>query len=619
MLIGLLSVEKILKNERSETAGELKDECEGIQSAFIPEMIEIGEIRRVVREHLSVGTVRPKDPVIHRSKRCKLLFSQAEILAKKSESNQILLIHILGALLENPNAVTTAALSSIGINPSLVKGRISSIAALWLASPGRYRLIKSGLIIDIETASIVNFALVHCGIPVISRLFVRNMGTSPSIPGILSISIPRFGHTLPVDIVSLPPGESTEVTQPRFGFDEFALAHHTERIKLPLSVTFNGESLKGKNIECWVLAHNECSWKDDPSHRLSIAAFVLSDHPAVKKLTVESCLNLDVDVDAAIVLEALYEYLSNKWMIAYRYEPPCWESGSQKIRLPHEVLFDFVNKKGIGTCIDLVLLFAASLEHMQYAPVIAIIDTSQGHHAIVGCRPRNSPKLDALSFNIGNIDRNIVWIDPVCCTRNSRYSRSFYRAKESAREMIKNENLLFMLSVNEARSEHQIRPLPFGDRPQVSAEVEKAIEKARLCVAEKRTRLSTISILIGLLKTEMTVTRKIFTDICGELDAKTDLLIQRLPADMHDQPTLNYLRVQDMAELFAKDENSPVIKERHLLVALLETPSRAFDNAIEWMGINRKDFKILISKMYGDSINSFRSSVFPGSDIEKGG
>jgi hypothetical protein len=79
-----------------------------------------------------------------------------------------------------------------------------------------------------------------------------------------------------------------------------------------------------------VLAANEWACEHRYPLQLSLAAFVLPNHPLIAHVTAASCGHLSVEHEAEAALQAIYGYLLREWTLRYRFEPPSWERFSQK-------------------------------------------------------------------------------------------------------------------------------------------------------------------------------------------------------------------------------------------------------------------------------------------------
>src|SRR5262249_40575261 len=150
------------------------------------------------------------------------------------------------------------------------------------------------------------------------------------------------------------------------------------------------------------------------------------------------------------------------WRMSYRLEPPHWSSTSQKIRMPHQVLLDPVERIGAGTCLDLGLLYAACLEHIGLEPVLAILDMGEWWHALVGAWrvPGTYLGLEPIVLEREHLLGEADWIDPTACTSSPHLHRDAHEAQAEARRILSERPLQFALDVRAARQDN-ILPLPF--------------------------------------------------------------------------------------------------------------------------------------------------------------
>lgn len=221
---------------------------------------------------------------------------------------------------------------------------------IMLVPPLWHRLRSRDLVVELECVPAINFSLAHCGLPVVSRLVVRNWSGQPSDPKKLGIAIPGYGHTGEITIPALRPGEALAIPQPEFRFVNQALEHQIERSRRAVSVRLDGQALQGDSIECRVLAHNE--WSQEPEHRMCLGAFVLPNHPLVVRVALDATQPAGADPRPQEVLAAVHDHLFSQWHLRYLFEPPSYEWTSQKVRFPHQVLLDCLNRGGQGTCIE---------------------------------------------------------------------------------------------------------------------------------------------------------------------------------------------------------------------------------------------------------------------------
>jgi hypothetical protein len=477
----------------------------------------------------------------------------------------------------------------------------AGVTTLLLAGPTWRRFRGDGLVIEVEITPAINYALVHWRPDlVVSRLVVRNWSSTQTRAAQLTVAVARCGESDPLAIPPLAPGEGRALAPPGFRLDHL-LETQTERIKRAVSVRLDGRSLEGERVDCWILAHNEWSTADE--HRLALAAFVLPNHPLVAQATLDAAPPGGWSDDPAGALSALYGYFAQRWHLAYRVEPPHWDARSQKIRLPHQVLLDPLQRRGEGTCIDLALLLAACLERLGHQPLIAILDLGAWQHALVGCWRRTAERLESLVGDRQRLVEGAHWVDatgsawdamdPACHV-------SFDEAAAVAAELLADQPLLFGLDVVAARRQDGVTPLPFGGAPLWSEAAAQAIDAARACAAAVPTQLSTIPLLIGLLSVEAGLTRQILAAQLGDADAVCERLRAALPRQQPPPaPSQNYVTIRHLAQTAAQAEGSPFVLEYHLLAALLDTPTASLDRALEWLGSSRHALRAALDQVRG--------------------
>jgi len=463
---------------------------------------------------------------------------------------------------------------------------------LMLASPNWHRLRHRNLLVDLEVSPAINFSLVHCGLPLVSRLVMRNWGAEKSDPAKLSIFIPGCAHVQETPVPPLSPGESRDLPLPDFQFELESLENQTERRKRCLHIALDGCTPHGGEIECWVLAHNEFSYA--ANHWISLASFVMRNHPLVAQVGHDACRHLDVEAEVEKALPTVYEYLSTQWALAYRYEPPHSDSDSQKLRLPHQVLLNFEHRSGQGTCIDLALLVAASLEQMNLQPMIAILNMAGWRHALVGCWRRARTSLEPLLFQKQHALDGAIWVEPTGCTRDPARRMDFASACDAAVRCLNERPLLFALDVAAARRDG-INPLPFAGEPDWSETAAQVIARAGECARSiGPLNPGIVHLLVGLLAIEGGATREVFEKTGGmepgravrRLEEGLSRLRGRESSEV--KPTLHHEQALASARALAKRAGSPVVTECNLLMAILEIRSNALEKALKALGATRE-------------------------------
>jgi hypothetical protein len=423
------------------------------------------------------------------------------------------------------------------------------------------------------------------------------------------VAVDRFGQTEEVEIPGLEPGQSLELRPPSFSLDAGA-ERLLERGRQRVTVRLDGQPLASPEpVDCLVLAHNEWSYAEE--HWLSLAAFVLDNHPLVAQATLDACAGLGEDerADPALALGALYTYFHSVWHLRYCLEPPHGEVQSQKIRLPHQVLLDFPRRSGEGTCLDLALLFAACLERQRLQPLLAILDMGDVRHALVGCWRQSGPRLESLlaggddAVQRAELARRLqaaLWIDPTGCAWDGAHPAGrleYSRAGEVAAGYLMGADnqapqptLLFAVDVAAARAYDRIGPLPFAGEPQWSEPAQRALQGAESCAATVPTQLATVPLFIGFIDLEQSLVREVWPPRLGSLKLARERLVRGLPRRPGGaKPSDGYAQACRLALDRARAEGSPLVLESHLLAALLETPSAALDQALRVLGADRME------------------------------
>lgn len=124
IFIGICSLEKILSSTKFNlnlnytNLQEIKNEHDSINRLFNNFKLNITSLRREIRKRFGQGNYKHENRVIHRSKKCKVFFDQAEILAQNYD--EISCLHLLSALLENSKGTIKEILVDRKIIPEQV-------------------------------------------------------------------------------------------------------------------------------------------------------------------------------------------------------------------------------------------------------------------------------------------------------------------------------------------------------------------------------------------------------------------------------------------------------------------------------------------------------------------
>jgi len=469
------------------------------------------------------------------------------------------------------------------------------LTVLTLVPPHGHRLRHGALVFDLDVSPTFNLSLVHTGVPLISRLVVRNEGTQPSSPAVLHAELPTFGKTEAIPIPPIPPGERYTLPEVFMQVEHRNLEARTAAQRRTLVVKLDGQILQGATIPCQVLPHNEWSLVPLYRHRLSLAAFVQPNHPLITLFKAKACHDLPARPTAEAALRAVYDHLYDPWHIAYRLEPVNAERPGQLVRLPHDVLHDVRRQQGEGTCLDLALLIAACLEALHQRPMIAFLDVGSHWHVLIGCWKRPGLSLDPLLFNLRdpmsgvNLVNDVVWVDPNGCTRNKKYREAYPPICEMAGQQLVDEAkpFLFALDVAAART-LEVAPLPFAGTPQWSDEASAALSVAGEAARRYRRRPNSVLLLFGLLSLPCGSTQQLLTKLNlppeAALERLEAFIRHLLPEGNPEARSRHLMQAEENAPLLARRDGSPVILDVHLLRALLDTRAEALEEALQATG-----------------------------------
>jgi len=243
--------------------------------------------------------------------------------------------------------------------------------------------------IEALVASKVSFASQQNLIPVLRELSIINDGEEHLKDVELTVgSEPVFFTSHIWRIAKVAAGQRYRVPKLDLEMDAGALARLNEAEKGSLQfVLRRGEDEPASlNLPVELLARNE--WGGIGSFPELAAAFVQPNDPAVQRLlgkTVEILRSRAKEPSLAGYMhgkKGAWEQLAALWhavcarRIGYVLPPASFEQTGQKIRHPSEVM-----EAGIGTCLDLTMLFASCMEQCGLNPLLVF---SQGH-AFVGC------------------------------------------------------------------------------------------------------------------------------------------------------------------------------------------------------------------------------------------
>lgn len=293
--------------------------------------------------------------------------------------------------------------------------------------------------------------------------------------------------------------------------------------------------------------------------------------------------------DAATPPEVLCSLLRDEYEVAW--QPPALEHVAggprlQPIRPPHRVLFDLHQRRGEGTCIDLVLLLAGGLEASGQSPVLVVLpdEREQPAHALLGWwrdgaqryRPLLTAEAMLTAWRRGEF--TALETTRLCCDR----AATLAEAVEQARVALESTPGSIGLDVRAARPPvGRVRPLgPLSD-PAVLAALAAAEVAAHLAAS---TVIETLHVFCGLVGDPGPLGQRILAAAGVDAD---DLArdcrqeIDRRRRQDHVGRTRGVIRCLDDARHNARSQGVTAIRESDLWWAVLSLPGASLQELFE--------------------------------------
>ena len=239
----------------------------------------------------------------------------------------------------------------------------------------------------------LNYALAHCGIPLIPSLTIRNLSGEAANDVLIKAWVATdYGEPWQKTVPAIPPGQSYSQTKIVVPLTKSRLqeVREAEKASLRVDVFTEGNLQISETYPLEVLAYNE--WYYHPAAQGITACFVQPNAESVEHIVslVRDRLQKEYR-DTALdgyqsgepkkivrMLEALYLTLQKDLQLTYINPPPSFEKPeflpdgtntlSQKVFFPEQIL-----KHRRGTCLDLALLCAACVERMGLNPLVFLI------------------------------------------------------------------------------------------------------------------------------------------------------------------------------------------------------------------------------------------------------
>jgi hypothetical protein len=434
----------------------------------------------------------------------------------------------------------------------------------------------------------VNYAGWLSNIPVISRLVLVNHGEKASPPCALSIAIGRYSEVWQGEIAEIPAGGMVTFEGIDLRLSHRELQPLTARVTETLTIRVDNRTLLRQDIP--ILGYYE--WSHRVGFRKSLACFVTPYHPVIEGIVAK------LPPSAAALeerIEALYNCLKDQYDLAYWIEPPSYESQSQEVRPPHQMMFPDLNQKtGKGTCIDLALLFAACLENMGLQPLIIITgDNAVPSHAFLGCWTYNARRYEPViqSFDkLGRKQHLLLLLETTGCTDRFGNKQSYAAAKEKAAGQFSAATFLFAVDVAAARG-NGIMPLEA-----LNPEVARIYKQARtLATALGSSTLESVHLACAFLRDPSPEIPELLMQAGIDPNRREKIHLEPMgPPGTQPVATTNYERTLAEAQRLAGGRMPVGLP--HLFLALLESKSRNVDVVFEKLGTARETAKKELGK-----------------------
>jgi len=490
-----------------------------------------------------------------------------------------------------------------------------------LDPPGKVRKEWHGLTVEYTRVPAINYALYHCGIPILSDFTLANPGPSPSPALELSITIRGYSECWRKRIDPVPPGGTIELRDIHLPLHYDRLEGHEGRKRARFGLSMNGEEVVREEIP--ILGFYE--WPTDPRFRMCLACFVQPSHPRVQNIVLDAndsleairpfssmarLLRSEEKNRVEIAMHALYRCLREAYRIHYLPYSVGYEATSQRIRPPHRVLPGSGEKRGGGTCIDLVLLFAACLENLHLQPLIVVVSEDSGarrsgQHALLGCWRRVSERFEPIRTDFERLRRcvgaggeeQLILLETTGLSDRFGERLSFEEARSKAEEQFRRETFRFAVDVAAARQ--TVPPLQLPMDPGALEALRTAERMAR---EEGNPKLETRHLLRSLIRTSDLFIETNLEEAGAALSSMRTIVSgwfrgPSIRPNVCPRPTLNYRRVIMDAMWIVSDIGQDYIGKVHLWYAILLSRSEQLGPLFERLGVDRDEVKATFARL----------------------
>ena len=334
-------------------------------------------------------------------------------------------------------------------------------------------LIESeNLIVEFLYTPSVNYAIQQNKIPLVRKLKIENISDNDIIEFEVRIqSKPDFTNNYEFNIDILPAKQNIILDVNKLRLSSTFLSELTEKIngELILSIISKKDDklLFHEIYDIDILAFDQ--WNGIGLIPEIIASFITPNHPEISKILFSASGILDEwtgnpSFDGYQTsnpdrvkkqMAAIYEVIS-KLNIVYCSPPASFELEGQRIRM-----CDTIFSQNLGTCIDMSLLFAASLEAIGLNPLIVILKG----HAFVGCWLIDEYFPDSINDDVSLIKKRIaVGINEIGLVEatymNAGHTVCFDVAMSQANyKLVDEESFILFVDIKRARLSG-VKPLP---------------------------------------------------------------------------------------------------------------------------------------------------------------
>lgn len=344
--------------------------------------------------------------------------------------------------------------------------------------------------LEVESDPTIGYASIQNAVPIVRSLQVTNIGDEPLEAVHVYVACnPGFAQGANLRFERLAPGETRRIAplvlEPNHEY--LSNLNETQRASISVYAVREGTELGRIDRPIEILAYDQ--WAGTRSLPELLAAFCMPNDPAVDRIVAEAgrrlqgarpelSMNGYQSKNREVVwsqVSAIYNALCARGL-QYAEPPASFGTDGQKVRTPGRLI-----ENGLGTCLDLALVFASCLQQAGLRPVLLF----KKEHAWVGvwlhptCFP--SPITDDAQAIRKRIDTGeFIAFETTGIAKHHSQRPSLKAAADQGLAYLREESeFLFAIDIHRA-NEIGIKPLPskhkgFGEGP-APVEAAPAIE-----------------------------------------------------------------------------------------------------------------------------------------------